>query len=468
MKQFKEYPATHSMSTAWYVADADGNVAIMDYNDNGPVPWETEETCIECLIYGHCENTKTNEYLSIELSDQQIDDLMEKPHMPEDEELWCDCIFEIDLDQEEEFLRLAGSPDFTIEKCISKERGLYLVNCINSSEMIKKKAVVIKSSSLDRMINQGMIKRIFKTKHFFINDFMKDGKLFFNYKFSTAPYFIYKQPYWNELPAERLNIPEHPVKLNQFPESLRQRVPRIPIKFSEYQKFQIAEWLPCSFSAEDGKNVNGCRYYLLPLTDGTKAYVMSDMDEVDFYPYCSEKAVYQCKDCCHNCPICSANVFTDKPTIMIIVSPFSDYDYNKNVVSDVITQNSIILPFLPRIPKPLGPYATSCDAKKIISPQMLESLYLKNHQYLEDMLARYNPRAVIMDDNACEVLKKKYTLENQLLKIANKEYPLFFESEIEQNRKDLEHFAELPYQGKTFPHIIKVEEMQKIELGHND
>mgnify|MGYP000850883587 CR=1 FL=1 len=38
MKFDKEYPATHSMETAWYAADEDGNVALIMYNDNGPVP----------------------------------------------------------------------------------------------------------------------------------------------------------------------------------------------------------------------------------------------------------------------------------------------------------------------------------------------------------------------------------------------------------------------------------------------
>ena len=32
----KEYPATHSMSTAWYAVDNEGNVAILDFNENGP------------------------------------------------------------------------------------------------------------------------------------------------------------------------------------------------------------------------------------------------------------------------------------------------------------------------------------------------------------------------------------------------------------------------------------------------
>ena len=38
MKTTKEYPATHSMSTAWFAADVDGNVAIFDFNANGPIP----------------------------------------------------------------------------------------------------------------------------------------------------------------------------------------------------------------------------------------------------------------------------------------------------------------------------------------------------------------------------------------------------------------------------------------------
>ena len=93
----KEYPATHSMSTSWYVADEDGNVGIMDFNENGPVPWQTEENCIESLIYGHNEEDENNTFLPIALTDEQIDDLMENPHSPEDEELWFDRIIQIDL-----------------------------------------------------------------------------------------------------------------------------------------------------------------------------------------------------------------------------------------------------------------------------------------------------------------------------------------------------------------------------------
>ncbi len=250
MRIDKEYPATHSMSTAWYVSDEEDNVAIMDYNDNGPVPWETEQTCIESLIYGHCENYDTDDFIPIDLTDDQIDDLMENPHQPEDENLWFDCIFEIDLEEEHDFLELAKNPDIQIELCISKKRGLYSVDCYDSTEKRGKKYVAIESSTLKKIIDRGMIKQIYKAKDFFINDEWRDDKLHFERQFTSAPYYIYKQPYWNELLAERLNIPLNPVKLNQFPIALRNRVFRVPIKFRECKQFQIAEWTPCCFNSE--------------------------------------------------------------------------------------------------------------------------------------------------------------------------------------------------------------------------
>ena len=44
MKTTKEYPATHSMSTAWFYADENGEVAIIEFEDNGPVPENVSNT----------------------------------------------------------------------------------------------------------------------------------------------------------------------------------------------------------------------------------------------------------------------------------------------------------------------------------------------------------------------------------------------------------------------------------------
>ena len=43
--------------------------------------------------------------------------------------------------------------------------------------------------------------------------------------------------------------------------------------------------------------------------------------------------------------------------------------------------------------------------------------------YLEDMVVRYNPRVVIVDEQAFAVLRKKYSLENHIIDIIGKKYP---------------------------------------------
>lgn len=39
----KEYPATHSLDTAWYCVDEEGNVGIVSIEENGPIPEEWEQ-----------------------------------------------------------------------------------------------------------------------------------------------------------------------------------------------------------------------------------------------------------------------------------------------------------------------------------------------------------------------------------------------------------------------------------------
>lgn len=473
MKIDKEYPATHSMSTAWYVADEDGNVAIMDFNENGPVPWGTEQTCIGELVFGHDEDNH-NDYLAINLSDDQIMDLIEKPRDPDDnEDTWWfwETIVQIDKTQEKEFLVLIKNPDVTLKHCVSKSLGLYMVD-FRRCFLDKREAThkhPLKSSSLYKMLVSNMILKLYMPKDFYISDEWKEDHVEFEHDIESSPYFIYSQPYWTALLAERIITPKNPVKLSQLPLALQERVHRVPLRFHDCKQFQIAEWVPCNFTRDEEKYIDGCIYDVLPLTDGSKAYVLESLDEIDFYDYCSEKEKYHCKNCSTCCANSSSHFFTDKPTVMTIVSPFSRFDYNKYVTSDSVVKNSVTMPFLPKIPKPLSKhYAIVDDAKECITPQNLEDLYLKNYQYLEDMLVRYNPRVVIIDNVAWPVLEKKYSLDNGKLEIKDKSFVIYKETEIEQNRKEIERLSGLPYQGRVFPRIISIEKMKKIEEKKND
>ena len=107
-------------------------------------------------------------------------------------------------------------------------------------------------------------------------------------------------------------------------------------------------------------------------------------------------------------------------------------------------------------------------SKKVVSSQMLEEFFLKNYHYLEDMVARYYTRVIIIDNEAKSALSKLYSLEDHILRIGGKEFPIFFETEVERNREEIESLMNLPYQGIVLPHIISIEEMQKIQNEHRD
>ena len=471
MKIEKEFPATHSMSTAWYVADENGNVAIMNYNDNGPVPWETEETSIEELVYGHFEDYDTKDHLTVDLTDDQIDDLMENPHQPEDEDSWLECIFQIDLDQEADFLNLAKNPDFEIELCISKKRGLYSVNCFECTEDHGKNTVVIESSSLRIMLDHGMIKLIYRPKKFFIVDKWKDGKNVFEHQFSSAPYYIYAQPYWIEDLAEKVNTPVNPVKLSQFPLALRNRIPRIPLKFSECQKFQIAEWHPCRFSGGVRETyINGFEYQPIVLTNGTKAFVYTSQGGIDFFDYCSEKYEYKCEACSTSCCTVHGNEYSDKPTVMFVFHPFCNYDYYMCIKSDVIIRHSIRIPLLHKIPykNRKDSYMIVDDAKKHVTEDMLTDFFLKNHQHFADTVLRFNPQVIILEENTKDILSQKYPVDKRHITIKGNVFPYYMEDEMEEHRDEITKLAFLPYRGIEMPYLISMEEMEEYKKNASD
>lgn len=126
------------------------------------------------------------------------------------------------------------------------------------------------------------------------------------------------------------------------------------------------------------------------------------------------------------------------------------------------------MPFLRRIPKPQERFAFIDEVKKKVSTPMLEDFFLKNYRYLEDMVARYNPRVIIIDNKANKALSRLYSFDNHIIKIRDKEFPIYLESEVKRNREDIMRLAESPYRGIMMPHIIFIEEMEKILNEHND
>ena len=85
MKTTKEFSATHSMSTDWFVADEDGNIALFSFDENGPVPIDIPGESSSYLMTAEDDfgekDSDAIEYL--ELTDEQVEELMSNAVSPD-------------------------------------------------------------------------------------------------------------------------------------------------------------------------------------------------------------------------------------------------------------------------------------------------------------------------------------------------------------------------------------------------
>lgn len=120
MKNGKEYPATHSMSTAWFFVDKDDNVALFSFEDNGPVPVGSG-TDADVTDLCFCDTVVEQDGRKrLNFTDEQVLDICEgqwMEYVPDNYR--CDGIFRIDPAKEEQFFDYLSGPRKKIKKCLS-------------------------------------------------------------------------------------------------------------------------------------------------------------------------------------------------------------------------------------------------------------------------------------------------------------------------------------------------------------
>ena len=283
----KEYPATHSMSTSWYIVDEDGNVGIMDFNANGPVPWGTEETVSEDLVWG-LDSDK------VDLTEEQILYALGESYTSEEVDDYSDCIIQIDKSRKELFESLCKDGGFEIDVCYSESFGLYEVPYRVWLESKSDNVECLHEETIwQKLLENHIIKRVYKKTDLYIDEEYRDGKWIPSLNFEKMPYYLYWQPYSSIQLSELVNKPDCPVKISQLSESMQKRAFHLPIKFDNTPKIQIAEFIPCAVNDinESGiECINGCEYGLLPLSNGQMAYCLlsiegHDLDTLPPLPY---------------------------------------------------------------------------------------------------------------------------------------------------------------------------------------
>lgn len=472
MKIDKEYPATHSMSTSWYIVDDEGNVGIMDYNENGPVPWGVEQTSAEELKYGHWEDWKNREIIRFNLTDDQILALLHKPHKPSEETMWYDCVVKIDKEKASRFLELCKSPDVYKEDalCVSEDLGLYELDAYDCAHDEHYNETAI-HGTLKTMLDENLILEVYTIQSLDMNDQYKDGAVIHDKEFDNSPYYMFHQPYWTEELPEKMHEPEHPVKIGQIPEIFRHRLHKIPGRFKEMKTFQIAQYYPCNaYSNEDPTYViNGCSYQTSPLPDGKKVYTKIGMYQYSFLPYCSEKNRFNCREkCSSRCCRIEDELLTDKPTVLLVFDPRECADYHWKVESDVVFQKSYATPYIPRFPYRTGKsdWVMKSDVEKYMTPEYLSKVFKGSKGYIETIIKDINPRVILATNRVFEMMRDCFHCSSNSIIVNGIEYPFFRLSMLKENRKSIEHFANLPFQGKEHPHVISLEEMDKfVKMG---
>lgn len=466
MKTDKEYPATHSMSTAWYIVDDDGNVGILDYNDNGPVPWGIEETYGSELKYGYEDSSCDIEHkgLRFNLTDEQILDLLSEPHKPSEETLWYDCAVRIDKKKTARFLKLCEN-DSVSAFCISENLGLYEFYAMDCAvDRYYNNAPI--HGTLKVMLDEEIILEVYRTQMLDMDDEYNNGDVIHSKSFDNSPYFIFHQPYWTEFLPQKMHEPKHPVRISQIPEEFRQRIHKIPGRFSDMETFLIAQYYPCkAYSNEDPTYVvDGCSYQTAPLPDGSKVYTKISMYDYPFFPFCSEKERFRCSGkCSMSCCNINDSLFTDKPTALFIFCPKEYGDRKWKALSDIVVRNLYVTAYLPKFAYRTDKwYSLKEHVEQFMTDKYLSHLFRNSKGYVELIITDMNPRVILVTDRAYDRLKENYPVKSDTIEINGTDYPFYKASSWKCHSSVIEKLAQLPYQGKDHPLTITLEQMERL------
>ena len=247
MKTNKDYPATHSMSTAWFCADLDGNVAIIDIDDDGPVPVGTNEGSYVYEIWSESLPTHTEERIyDLPLTDEQIAPLL----LPKDDEediwakdygtyanrYWDNVIVKIDMSKLDVLRKALSHKDkdghyISSEAiCLSRKHGLFHLDLDYDREAVK---ILQDAGAILEVYNAPSIWPVYKDE---------DEP---PYNMKDYPFFLYHQNYTpGFLPAERITSPRFPLKVEQLSKEQQAKIKTLHLKFSESKFILLAEHVP--------------------------------------------------------------------------------------------------------------------------------------------------------------------------------------------------------------------------------
>lgn len=448
MKIDKEYPATHSMSTAWYAVDVDGNVAILDFGEEGPQPdgiggpyeYGMDDMVIDDLVE-YCES----DVKVLPYTKEQVEELLYMEMTPpcDIHNFDCDIILKIVDNKVDEFIkRIQNFENYRIVR-LSSELSLFCVSADNFEAFDKE---------MEMMISEGIILGGYKY------DYYIEDK-----QWQHLPYFVFGQSDWTGDPMERVSIPQHPVRYNQLPEAIKRIILKLPVSFYETEKMQIAEYSQYKLHSNFSTVYQNRYYEKMPLANGEMKYICASV----FPSEVSRKCCFcgQCENSnylqnFYNRQCC------DYPTTLIIElfnmhEKSLEYDYN--LATKIFYRNSYVINLIHGYPGvdycKLAPYDENVVMER----------FTHCHHYLETAVETIIPRVILLQDRSLDYLQKLYTIDigNHVIEICNMKIPVYLLSELSNYEDTINNLSLQPYLGKVLTQDEKIVSVDEIEGNDN-
>lgn len=419
----KEYPATHSMATSWFAIDADGNVAILNFDDNGPVPLiagseETEESVIMDVLPRKCEYFP---YAILNFTKDEIDEIISNsaPCKRDDFNL-MEVLVKVERDKLSRFFEIIKEMDCKVNDvvCLNKEEGIFYLDMWDDKVEKMLKNIVKPICSLS----------------FWNGDNDAEEEMALN----GFPFYVYRQSYSPNIPIRRTQIPKSAFKEDRLSKDVIKKALRLPFRFDETEHFHTAMYIPTMSYASE-KIIDGREYLDLDTPDGGRIFVAQDA----IYGFGCGKYCRLCYDDDSECKHTRARQFSIKPTVLII-SDLCGLSYTDKMNNLSIIRDSVELSLIEGVP-----CEHSYDAFKELEEYPISTYFSNCRCRLETNIKFFKPRVIMVFQNILPYLSEVYDIENNEITIGEEKYPLYIWEEREANMLDIKTLAQMEYRGES-------------------
>lgn len=285
----KEYPATHSMWTSWFVIDEDGNVAIMECDENGPTPIncpeqrESPNLFKDSLIGEPDQRIKYTKEQLMAIMKNSISGIEFLARHPDIDSLHGHLVY---IDPKGIDILQAINKSNTSNQliCISEELNLWYIDFSLPTNRSKTKIKDLLHKAFEDKVILQIINTYFNNDYY-EEDFSIPGII----RKEDLPYPIYFIDHTMVMPAEKKLEPTNikNVKAEQLPkEELRQAI-KLPLKFKVTNTLQLARFSQVKFWGDYGYRVDGHKVMAVVYEDDSIYFVGNDDD---FVPISIEEA----------------------------------------------------------------------------------------------------------------------------------------------------------------------------------